>query len=43
VNKAEHDWQPRVLNYVVHEQVRLAGQEVVYETEELKGLLMPGA
>jgi phosphoribosylglycinamide formyltransferase 1 len=41
VNKAEHDWQPRVLNYVVHGQVRLAGKEVVYETEELKDLLMP--
>ena len=43
VNKAEHDWQPRVLNYVVRGQVRLAGKEVVYETEELKRLLMPGA
>ena len=41
VNRAEHEWQPRVLNYVVHGQVRLAGKEVVYETEELKRLLMP--
>jgi phosphoribosylglycinamide formyltransferase-1 len=43
VNQAEHAWQPRVLNYVVQGQVRLAGQEVVYETEELKRLLMPEA
>ncbi len=43
VNRAEHEWQPRVLNYVVHEQVRLAGNEVVYETEELKRLLRPEA
>ena len=43
VNRAEHEWQPRVLNYVVHRQVRLAGKEVVYETEELKRLLMPEA
>lgn len=41
VNRAEHEWQPRVLNYVVHGQVRLAGNEVIYETEELKRLLMP--
>jgi phosphoribosylglycinamide formyltransferase-1 len=41
VNRAEHDWQPRVLNYVVQGQVRLVGQEVVYETEELKRLLLP--
>lgn len=41
VNRAEHEWQPRVLNYVVHGQVRLAGKEVVYETEELKRLLLP--
>ncbi len=41
VNRAEHEWQPRVLNYVVHGQVRLVGKEVVYETEELKRLLMP--
>lgn len=41
VNRAEHEWQPRVLNYVVHGQVRLAGNEVVYETEELKRQLMP--
>ena len=40
VNSAEHEWQPRVLNYVVHGQVRLVGKEVVYETEELKRLLM---
>jgi len=43
VNRAEHEWQPRVLNYVVHGQVRLVGKEVVYETEELKRWLMPGA
>ena len=43
VNRAEHVWQPRVLNYVVHGQVRLVGQEVVYETEELKRLLRPAA
>ena len=41
VNGAEHEWQPRVLNYVVHGQVRLAGQEVVYETQDLKRLLLP--
>jgi phosphoribosylglycinamide formyltransferase 1 len=41
VNRAEHEWQPRVLNYVVQGQVRLAGREVVYETEELKRLLRP--
>ena len=41
VNRAEHEWQPRVLNYLVHGQVRLVGKEVVYETEELKRLLMP--
>jgi phosphoribosylglycinamide formyltransferase-1 len=41
VNSAEHTWQPRVLNYIVHGQVRLVGREVVYETEELKRLLMP--
>lgn len=43
VNRAEHEWQPRVLNYVVNGQVRLVGKEVVYETEELKRLLMPEA
>jgi phosphoribosylglycinamide formyltransferase-1 len=43
VNQAEHDWQPRVLNYVVHGQVRLVGNEVVYETEELQRLLRPEA
>jgi phosphoribosylglycinamide formyltransferase-1 len=43
VNRAEHEWQPRVLNYVVHGQVRLVGKEVVYETEALQRLLMPGA
>jgi phosphoribosylglycinamide formyltransferase-1 len=43
LNRAEHDWQPRVLNYVVHGQVRLIGNETVYETEELKRLLMPEA
>jgi phosphoribosylglycinamide formyltransferase-1 len=41
VNRAEHDWQPRALNYVVQEKVRLAGGKVVYETEALKRLLMP--
>jgi phosphoribosylglycinamide formyltransferase 1 len=41
VNGAEHEWQSRVLNYVVHNQVQLIGNEVVYETEELKSLLMP--
>ena len=43
VNRAEHEWQPRVLNHVVHEQVRLIGEEVVYETEKLKRLLRPEA
>jgi phosphoribosylglycinamide formyltransferase-1 len=43
VNHAEHAWQPRVLNYIVHGQVRLVDKEVVYETEELKRLLMPEA
>jgi phosphoribosylglycinamide formyltransferase-1 len=43
VNQAEHAWQPRVLNYVVQGQVRLVGQEVVYETAELKRLLLPAA
>jgi phosphoribosylglycinamide formyltransferase 1 len=43
VNRVEHEWQPRVLNYVVHGQVRLAGNEVVYETAELKRRLMPDA
>lgn len=43
VNRAEHAWQPRVLNYVVRGQVRLAGNEVVYETEDLKRLLRPEA
>ncbi len=41
VNRAEHLWQPRVLNYVVQGQVRLAGHEVVYETEALRRLLLP--
>jgi len=41
VNLAEHAWQPRVLNYIVHQQVRLVGDQVVYETEELKRLLRP--
>ena len=41
VNLAEHEWQPRVLNYVVHQQVRLVDGRVVYETEELKRLLRP--
>ena len=43
VNRAEHEWQPRVLNYVVHGQVRLVGQEVVYETAALERLLRPEA
>ncbi|MCL4504353.1 MAG: phosphoribosylglycinamide formyltransferase [Deltaproteobacteria bacterium] len=43
VNRVEHEWQSRVLNYVVQEQVRLVGAEVVYETAELQGLLMPEA
>jgi phosphoribosylglycinamide formyltransferase 1 len=43
VNRAEHEWQPRVLNYVVHGQVRLVGKEIVYETEAVKRLLMPEA
>ena len=41
VNQAEHEWQPRVLNYVVRGQVRLVGEKVVYETEELKRRLRP--
>ena len=41
VNQVEHAWQPRVLNYVVQGQVRLVDQEVVYETAELKHLLLP--
>ncbi|MEW6388475.1 MAG: formyltransferase family protein [Thermodesulfobacteriota bacterium] len=43
VNRAEHEWQPRVLNYVVQGQVRLVGKEVVYATEDLKRRLMPEA
>jgi len=43
VNRVEHEWQPRVLNYVVQGQVRLVGEEVVYETDELKRLLRPEA
>lgn len=43
VNRKEHEWQSRVLNYVVHEQVRLVDGQVVYATEELKRLLMPAA
>jgi phosphoribosylglycinamide formyltransferase-1 len=43
VNRVEHEWQARVLNYVVQGQVRLVGQEVVYETAELKRLLRPEA
>jgi phosphoribosylglycinamide formyltransferase-1 len=41
VNRAEHVWQPKVLNYIVHGQVRLINNKVVYETEELKRLLLP--
>jgi phosphoribosylglycinamide formyltransferase-1 len=43
VNRAEHEWQPRVLNYVVQGRVRLVGPKVVYETAELKRLLLPEA
>jgi len=43
VNRDEHYWQSRVLNYVVHEQVRLVNGRVEYESEELKRLLMPAA
>jgi folate-dependent phosphoribosylglycinamide formyltransferase PurN len=43
VNQAEHEWQPRALNYVVQEKVKLVGREVVYETAELQRLLMPEA
>ncbi len=43
VNRAEHEWQSRGLNYVVHGQVLLVGEEVIYESEELKRLLMPEA
>ncbi len=43
VNQAEHEWQPRVLNYVVQGQVRLVSGEVVYETPELRRLLLPEA
>jgi len=41
VNRAEHEWQPRVLNLVVQEKVRMVGQEVVYETEEMRRRLRP--
>jgi phosphoribosylglycinamide formyltransferase-1 len=41
VNQAEHEWQPRVLNYIVRGQVRLVDKEVVYATAELKRRLMP--
>ncbi len=41
VNRAEHEWQPRVLNYVVQGRVRLVAGEVVYESEDLKRLLLP--
>jgi phosphoribosylglycinamide formyltransferase-1 len=43
VNRAEHTWQPRVLNYVVHGQVRLVGKEVIYATAELQRQLLPEA
>jgi phosphoribosylglycinamide formyltransferase-1 len=43
VNQAEHEWQPRVLNCIVTGQVKLVGDNVRYETEELKRLLMPEA
>jgi phosphoribosylglycinamide formyltransferase 1 len=41
VNRAEHAWQPRVLNYIVQQQVRLVGHEVVYASAELRRSLMP--
>jgi phosphoribosylglycinamide formyltransferase 1 len=41
VNRAEHAWQARVLNYLVHQQVQLVGREVIYASEELRRLLMP--
>jgi phosphoribosylglycinamide formyltransferase-1 len=41
VNRAEHEWQPRVLNYAVQGQVRLEEGKVVYETPELQRLLRP--
>ncbi len=41
VNRAEHEWQSRVLNHVVNGQVRLVGDQVVYESDELKCVLMP--
>jgi phosphoribosylglycinamide formyltransferase-1 len=41
VNRAEHEWQPLVLNYVVTGRVRLVDGEVIYETEELRRLLRP--
>jgi phosphoribosylglycinamide formyltransferase-1 len=41
VNQAEHAWQPRVLNLVVHGRVRLVDGRVVYETEEVRRLLLP--
>lgn len=43
VKTIEHYWQSRVLNEVVHGRVRMVGGNVVYESEELKRLLMPGA
>jgi phosphoribosylglycinamide formyltransferase-1 len=43
LNRAEHEWQSRVLNYVVHGQVRLVEEEVIYESEELRRLLRPEA
>ncbi len=43
VKAVEHVWQSRVLNEVVHGRVRLVNGQVVYETEELKQLLMPAA
>jgi phosphoribosylglycinamide formyltransferase-1 len=41
VNRAEHEWQSRVLNYVVHGLVRLGFGKVVYATRDLRSMLMP--
>lgn len=43
VNQEEHRWQSKVLNMVVHEQVRLVDGKVIYESEELHRLLMSAA
>jgi folate-dependent phosphoribosylglycinamide formyltransferase PurN len=41
VNKVEHEWQSRALNYVVDSKVWLAGGKVNYANNELRRLLMP--